>query len=223
MELREAFELARGLVDEHGLEGWQVAFDGARRRAGVCRFEERVIGLSAPITKVHGEPEVRDTVLHEIAHALVGPEHRHDEVWRRTAQSIGCSGRRCVPAEAPRLQGAWVGVCSAGHVKDRHRRPERVVSCGQCRPGFSVEHLFEWTYRGRPASMHPNYQAELEAILAGRRLRLLPVGARVRVTLAGEYHGVEGRVVKVGRTSYHVRVPGGLLRVVFAGAEPVGG
>jgi predicted SprT family Zn-dependent metalloprotease len=223
MELQEAFELARGLVHQHGLEGWQVAFDGARRRAGVCRFEERVIGLSAPITKVHGEAEVRDTILHEVAHALVGPEHRHDQVWRRAAQAIGCSGRRCVPAEAPRLQGAWVGVCSAGHVKDRHRRPERVVSCGQCRPGFSVEHLFEWTYRGRPASMHPNYQAELQALLAGRRLRLFPVGARVRVTLAGEYHGAEGRIAKVGRTSYHVRVRGGLLRVVFAGAELVGG
>jgi ribosomal protein L21E/predicted SprT family Zn-dependent metalloprotease len=221
MELRVAFEMAEGLVREHGLEGWQVQFDMAKRRAGVCRFGDRVIGLSAPITRVHSEADVRDTVLHEIAHALVGPAHGHDDVWKRTALAIGCSGKRCVSSESPAVPGAWVGICAAGHVRDRHRRPERVLSCSQCRPTFSVEHLFEWTYRGRPAPMHPNYQAELEAMRSGRRVHLAPVGSRVRVTLAGEFHGLVGRVVKVGRTSYHVRVRGGVLRVVFAGAERV--
>jgi predicted SprT family Zn-dependent metalloprotease len=219
MELRVAFDLAVRLVQQHGLHGWRVELDGAKRRAGVCRFTERVIGLSAPITRVHTEAEVRDTILHEIAHALVGPQHGHDQHWRQVAKAIGCTGQRCVPSEAPRIQGAWIGVCSAGHVKDRHRRPERVMSCAQCRPEFSVDHVFEWTHRGRPASMHPNYQAELDALQSGRSLLRLPVGTRVRVTLAGEFHGVEGRVVKVGRTSYHVKVQGEVLRVVFAGAE----
>jgi hypothetical protein len=117
--------------------------------------------------------------------------------------------------------GSWVGVCAAGHMKDRHRRPERVMSCAQCRPTFSVHHLFEWTYRGRPAAMHPNYVAELEALRAGARLVLLPVGTRVRVTFPGEHFGLEGRIVKVGRTSYHVRVSGGVLRVAFAGVDRV--
>lgn len=219
MELREAFAMAEELLGEHGLDGWRVTFDGAKRRAGVCRFEQRVIGLSAPLTRVHTRDEVRDTVLHEIAHALVGPRHGHDRVWRATALRIGSSGHRCIDTESPRVVGAWIGVCSAGHVKDRHRRPERVMSCGQCQPVFSPEHLLEWTHHGRPASMHPNYLAELEAILSGRRLRVAPVGARVRVTVPGEHYGREGRVLKRGRTSYHVKVTEGVLRVVFAGAE----
>jgi predicted SprT family Zn-dependent metalloprotease len=221
MELREAYEMATALLEQHGLVGWRVELDSAKRRAGVCRFADRVIGLSAPITRVHSEDEVRDTVLHEVAHALVGAEHGHDTVWRRTAVAIGCSGHRCVPADAPRVVGAWVGVCPAGHVKDRHRRPERVMSCGRCSPSFSADHLLEWTWRGRPAAMHANYLAELEAIRSGGRLRRVPVGSHVRVVLPGEFHGVVGRVVKVGRTSYHVRVGTGLLRVVFAGVEPV--
>ena len=222
MELEAAFEMAERLVRDHGLEGWQVEFDTAKRRAGICRFHDRVIGLSSPLTRVHNEEEVRDTILHEIAHALVGPRHGHDEVWRRTAISIGCSGKRCMSADSPRVIGGWIGICSAGHVKDRVRRPERVISCSQCKPTFSLAHVFEWTYHGRPAPMHPNYLAELEALRTGRRMRLAPVGQRVRVTLPGDYEGVVGRVVKVGRTSYHVRVPGaGTLRVVFAGAEPV--
>jgi predicted SprT family Zn-dependent metalloprotease len=221
MDLAEAFEMAERLVSQHGLTGWQVQLDNAKRRAGVCRFSDRVIGLSAPLTRVHAPAEVRDTVLHEIAHALAGPAHGHDAVWRATARRIGCSGARCVAEESPRVVGAWVGVCSAGHVKDRHRRPERVMSCAQCRPVFSPEHVFEWTFRGRPAVMHPNYVAELESLRSGRGLRRVPVGGKVRVTAPGEFHGREGRVLKVGRTSYHVRLAEGVLRVVFAAAEPV--
>jgi len=211
--------MAERLMAEHGLVGWQVQLDNAKRRAGVCRFGDRVIGLSAPLTRMHGEPEVRDTVLHEIAHALAGPAHGHDAVWRATARKIGCSGDRCVPEGAPRVVGSWVGVCSAGHVKDRHRRPERVMSCGQCRPDFSPEHVFEWTHHGRPAVMHPNYVAELESLRSGRRMRLAPVGGKVIITASGDFHGRVGRVLKIGRTSYHVRLAEGVLRVVFAGAE----
>lgn len=211
--------MAERLVEQHALLGWRVEYDGAKRRAGVCRFRDRVIGLSAPLTALHDEGQVRDTVLHEIAHALVGPGHGHDAVWREIAVRIGCSGQRCVEADAPRVAGAWMGVCPAGHVRDRHRRPERVVSCPECAPGFSLAHVLTWTYRGRPAAMHPNYLAELEALRQGRPLTLLPVGARVRVTVPGEFEGMIGRIVKHGRTSYHVRVRGGILRVLFAGAE----
>ena len=219
MELTAAYDLATGLLREHGLAGWRVELDGAKRRAGVCRFAERVIGISAPLARVHSEDEVRDTVLHEIAHALVGPEHGHDAVWRAAAVRLGSSGRRCVATDAPAVRGAWVGVCAEGHVRDRHRRPERVLSCGVCSRSFSVDHVFEWTYRGRPAQMHPNYEAELAALRSGARLTVLPVGSRVRVIADGDYLGREGRVVKHGRTSYHVRLREGLLRVPFALAE----
>lgn len=221
MDLGDAFWLAERLVEQHGLLGWQVEYDGAKRRAGVCRFRDRVIGLSAPLTALHNEERVRDTILHEIAHALVGPRHGHDAVWREIAIRIGSSGQRCVEADAPRVAGAWMGVCRAGHVRDRHRRPERVYSCPECGPSFSLEHVLTWTHRGRPAAMHPNYVAELAALREGRTLALLPVGARVRVTVPGEFEGVVGKVVKHGRTSYHVRVRGGVLRVLFAGAEPL--
>jgi predicted SprT family Zn-dependent metalloprotease len=220
MERRDVLTLAEGLLRDHGLAGWRVELDHAKRRAGVCRFADRVIGISGPLAALHSDEEVRDTVLHEIAHALVGPSHGHDAVWRATARRIGCSARRCVDASAPRVAGAWVGTCPAGHLKDRHRRPERVMSCGTCSRTFSVEHVYTWTFHGRPAPMHPNYLAELEALRSGRGLRVLPVGARVRITAPGEFRGRVGRVVKRGRTSYHVSVTGGLLRVAFAAVEP---
>lgn len=221
MDLRDAFDLAERLLREHDLPHWGVAFDGAKSRAGICRFGPRTIGLSAPLTAVHDEAEVRDTILHEIAHALAGPRHAHDERWRTIARQIGCSGERCVSSDAARVETAWLGVCPVGHTTGRHRRPERVMTCSRCRSTFDLAHLISWTHHGRPALMHPNYDAELDRLRAGRPMVVLAPGARVRVTAEGEFLGTVGRIVKRGRTSYHLRVGRGLLRVPFAWVEPV--
>lgn len=221
MDLRDAFALAEHLLEQHGLQDWSVTYDNAKSRAGVCRFGQRVLGLSAPLTALHDDAEVRDTILHEIAHALVGPRHGHDATWRRTAVEIGCTGQRCVSGYSPTVQPAWLGVCAAGHVVGRHRRPERVATCSQCSRSFALEHLLTWTRHGRPATMHPNYDAELEGLRNGRRATVLAVGARARLTCAGEFDGRVGRVIKRGRTSYHVRSGGILLRVPFAYVEAV--
>ncbi len=115
VDLRDAFALAEYLLEVHGLDDWEVAYDNAKRRAGICRFGERTLGLSAPLTAVHSDEDVRDTILHEIAHALVGPQHGHDATWEARARAIGCSGARCVSPDAPTAPAAWLGVCPAGH------------------------------------------------------------------------------------------------------------
>jgi hypothetical protein len=220
MDLDDAWELAHRLMRQHGLAGWRFEFDRAKRRAGVCRHGQRVIGLSAPITRLHHEAEVRDTILHEVAHALAGAHAGHGPQWVAVARRIGCSGERCVPEDAPAVPGTWVGVCPRGHEVDRHRRPERVPLCTRCRDRPVAERVFEWLHDGRPAAMHPNYVAELRALQEGRRLVRLGVGTRARIIAPGDFHGRVGTVVKTGRTRYHVRVKEGVLAVLHAGVEP---
>lgn len=219
MDLVVAVGLAEELLAAHGLHHWQVRLDTARRRAGVCHFDQQVLGLSAPLTRLHDEADVRDTILHEIAHALAGPRHGHDQQWRRIARQIGCSGERCLSTDAPAVATAWLGVCPAGHTVGRHRRPERVLTCRECSRRFDLEHLFTWTRHGLPADMHPNYTAELAGLRTGRRLTLLHNGSRVVLTAeAGDYAGLTGRILKRGRTRYHVRIldDGGVLQLPFA-------
>ena len=131
----------------------------------VCRFGKRQIGLSRPLTELHSEEEVRDTILHEIAHALVGPEHGHDRVWRAKARAIGSSGERCVSLDAPRVVGDWVGTCPAGHTSTRHRAPQRVATCSRCSRRFDLRNLIRWRYQGASVPMPERYAAELRRLL----------------------------------------------------------
>jgi predicted SprT family Zn-dependent metalloprotease len=226
VDLREASRLASGLMARHGLAGWRLVFDNAKTRAGVCRFAGQEIGLSRPLISVYDAEQVTETVLHEIAHALTGPRHGHDRAWRATARRIGCSGERCMPADAPGVEGPWVGICPAGHRTTAHRRPIRVKSCRGCSRGFDPAAIYLWSHRGRPAAMDPRYEAELARIRAGRSAPPaapvpVQVGERVRVTGTGKYAGLAGTVVKRGRTRYQVQTGAGLLSVAFTAAQPL--
>ena len=129
--LQAALELAGELMRAHGLGGWSVRLDHARRRAGQCDYRRRIISLSRHYVRNAEPAHIRDTILHEIAHALVGPRHGHDAVWRRKAREIGCTAARCHTltfAEAP-----WIARCPKGCVETpRHRRRYGLV-CVRCR------------------------------------------------------------------------------------------
>ena len=160
--------MARGLMDEHGLGDWTLALDRAKRRAGVCRYTDKTIGLSRHLTLLHTPEQVRDTVLHEIAHALAGPRAAHGPRWRRQAIAVGANPQRCLPEDAAVVRGSWVGTCPRGHTVDRHRRPSRVLSCRRCGTRFSVDAIFAWTHHGVPTDPGPGYRRELERLLTPR-------------------------------------------------------
>jgi predicted SprT family Zn-dependent metalloprotease len=73
--------MGRGVL--MGPHGWGFAFNKQRRGMGLCRYATRTIELSIYLVDRNGLEEVRDTILHEIAHALVGPGHGADGLMPR--------------------------------------------------------------------------------------------------------------------------------------------
>jgi predicted SprT family Zn-dependent metalloprotease len=144
MTIHEAQTLALKLIQLHGLaaKGWTFKFDNARNRAGVCMHGRRVIGLSKYLLPHMKEAKVKDTILHEIAHALVGHKHGHDWTWQRKAIEIGCDGARCYDPKESFNAGAvdvlttqskYVLTCpECGKKTPAHRRPKRDRACGNC-------------------------------------------------------------------------------------------
>lgn len=134
------------LKKTHKLVGWNLVFDHAKRRLGVCKHRRKQIGISSymladPETS---EQNVKNTLIHEIAHALVGKKHGHDAVWKAKAVSIGCDGSRCgrsfestpKPYVIRCKKGCWsVGRFRWQAVGDLLKRP-----CRKC--GGGLEYLF---------------------------------------------------------------------------------
>ncbi len=130
-ELAVVARLAEKLLAEHRLSGWSFDFDHAARRAGSCRYGRRRITLSLQFARQASEAEIRETLLHEIAHALVGPKHNHDAVWRAKAREIGASGERCHDRRftPPR----YIVQCRNGCWTATAERRRRNVVCRKCR------------------------------------------------------------------------------------------
>ena len=80
-------------MDAHGLTGWALAFVEARKRLGHCHFQDGMIRISRTHALEGSEEQIRDTVLHEIAHAIAGYEAGHGPLWTATARRIGATPR----------------------------------------------------------------------------------------------------------------------------------
>mgnify|MGYP000872517755 FL=1 len=144
---------ARQLLDHHGLKEWGFHFDEGTRRAGCCRFDRKTISLSLAFAVAGAEAQIEETLLHEIAHALVGRNHHHDALWRAKAVEIGCSGRRCHDFRfaSPRYIVHCENRC---WVTTAERRTKGGV-CRRCRGALVYLSYSEARYREEVARVGP--------------------------------------------------------------------
>jgi predicted SprT family Zn-dependent metalloprotease len=126
------------------LGGWTFVFDKAQRRAGICRYAQQIIGLSKPMVVSHDRPfsDIRNIILHEMAHALVGSKHGHDAVWRKKANEIGCTRDRCHQMHFANYRWHITCPCGANDLK-RLKLTKRMKSavCSRCRNPLQVRDL----------------------------------------------------------------------------------
>jgi predicted SprT family Zn-dependent metalloprotease len=163
MNLAETEALAVETMQKYGLieRGWRFFFDRAIYRWGACHYKSKRITLSKAFTQAADLAAVKDTILHEIAHALTGAEHAHDADWKHNACALGCTPSRCnEPPAGYRPKPKWIGTCpGCGREIERHVRSG--ISCGVCSPGqYDPGLAFTWRERG---SQHVDPWAWLRA------------------------------------------------------------
>jgi predicted SprT family Zn-dependent metalloprotease len=137
MNLHEASHLARDLMKQHELVGWTFELDHARRRFGRCDYTHRRITLSRSLTFLNPIEEVRDTILHEIAHALT-PGGNHGPRWRGMCLQIGARPIRCFTDDRvvslPRPPARYLFGCpKCDWWVERRRAVRRKFQCKLCR------------------------------------------------------------------------------------------
>jgi predicted SprT family Zn-dependent metalloprotease len=145
MDLNAARALALELMEHHGLMpyskelshlNWKFGWLRTKTTLGLCDFTKETISLSKHYVSLNPESCVRDTILHEIAHAIVGHGHGHDRVWKAKARELGAvpkqgKDQNTTPGYVAGYR--WVADCKhCGQRLGRHRLPRGRYSCGKC-------------------------------------------------------------------------------------------
>lgn len=128
-------KLAARSVEElrkHNLEDWIFRFDNSISRVGVCKHAQKLIALSNIHCLEHGAEGVWDTVLHELAHALVDPKAGHGPEWVKQAKALGCTAKVRADEAVERTRYIQTCVtCQWGRRMQRRLRNRRCIRCGR--------------------------------------------------------------------------------------------
>lgn len=148
MELNVAKDMAITYMEKYGLidKGWYFEFDNAKRRFGCCFYGSKKITLSSHLVKLNDVKHVKDTILHEIAHALC-PGENHNEVWRKKAIEIGCDGKTCYDSKTINTpKPSYKSTCTnCDRSYGRFKRPTHQQSCGKCSGStFNSKYILNW-------------------------------------------------------------------------------
>lgn len=156
MTRQQASKLTRDLLDSHGLEDWHIrlTIDLTKPFLGLCSGKDKCIILNAHHIDTHPDVEVIDTIRHEVAHAIVGTEHGHNDIWKAKAVELGAAPTICSTMSLdPHIINA---IRSGAEVKVEfteetivHRTPKYTVTrlqdkcetCGKVAKASSVDYV----------------------------------------------------------------------------------
>lgn len=94
MNLNQAELMARQLMKQHDVTApWHFHWSrgGETGFTGQTDYNNHRLRLSRYKVERRTEDQIRNTILHEIAHILVGPNHNHDKTWMDQARALGCT------------------------------------------------------------------------------------------------------------------------------------
>lgn len=125
MDLKELEARASQEMAKHGLQDWTFGLSEAKRILGVCKYRKKRIEIAEYYAINNSAESVIDTLLHEIAHALAGPDARHGPAWQAIAVRLGASPEACDQSPETAVQpGDWQATCPAcKKTYHRYKRP----------------------------------------------------------------------------------------------------
>lgn len=139
MDTTRAEILTRELLVEHGLAHLRFEWHASHRAVGACHFVRRniftawmavKISLSLGLVQHNDESIIRNTILHEIAHAKAGKNAGHGPIWKLAAVSVGAKPEATCSVGVQRVPTDIKAVCPAcSHVYYFVRMPRKTKYC----------------------------------------------------------------------------------------------
>jgi len=128
---------------EFKLTGWTIALDHAMKRLGQTNYNKKIITISKHLLRGPSctEKKIKNTVLHEIAHALVGAGNGHNKKWKGMALKIGCNAKVCDTMDLP--DAKWLMYCPKNCFKQGYFRKPKIDNkvCLKCKSSPLLKQL----------------------------------------------------------------------------------
>lgn len=148
MNIIEAEKLAIKLMEQHGLfqQDWKFSFDANKTAFGCCSYSRKTIFLSAHYTRLNNEFEVKDTILHEIAHAIAGYNAGHGPDWKAICKEIGAKPvATFTDDEAFGSRARYMAVCQ--DCERQFKSPNKLPLYCQCQQSKKVKTFLNYSDR----------------------------------------------------------------------------
>ena len=131
-----------------GLEGWELKFSNRKRTLGHCNCSKKIISISNAYLRINPFPVMKDTLLHEIAHAVhfnKTGKTNHGNGWKEIAREVGCKPKRCADLGEVNLPSAkYIGTCPCcGNKTNFYRKVNNIYSCNKCSKKFDPRYKLE--------------------------------------------------------------------------------
>jgi hypothetical protein len=138
------------------LERWNLAFDYAKRRAGVCRLTDKTISISLWHIEHNALAVVLDTLMHEFAHAIayeLYKETGHGRLWKKIALELGATPNATGNFNLPEPPWVLVTYYSNKNIVER------------IAPRFRKnKHIKNYAIKGRPSTKGKLYYLNAEEL-----------------------------------------------------------
>lgn len=117
------------LLADNGLTGWRTEISRGRRTIGMCMYNTKTIKLSKYHLEKDDDVYIKDTIIHEVAHAL-NPDDKHGPSWRKTARALGGTGDQYTKhSDYP---SKWATMCANGHESKMFRWNQKSIYNCKC-------------------------------------------------------------------------------------------
>jgi len=152
MNITEARRLYTDLKNGYGLNDWKVEFNNNVSRAGVCNYDKKTLFISKKILSHASDEQIKNTMLHEIAHALEYEKtgtSNHGWRFQNICHDIGCKVGYGSEMERDELFGTkydkWTYTCQGcGQTFGTSRKMTTLArtKCARCHGRFTEKKNF---------------------------------------------------------------------------------
>ena len=104
-------------------KGWTYRITSAKTYSGICKYYPKRIEITRDYinSEKTNKKSIKNTILHEIAHALVGTGQGHNRIWKEKCISIGGIGEQYCKSFNTDENYKYIIKCGKGCIFKKHR------------------------------------------------------------------------------------------------------